>query len=89
MIVLVWLGGCFSSGVVASRWQQQSSSGRCTGMVVFCSPVLLGLELSVRFFFPVAAADLHSDVLCVAIPSVALSNMKNLLLRTHCRFLAY
>lgn len=48
-----------------------------------------GLELSVRLFFPVAAADLHSDVLCVAIPSVALSNMKSLLLRTHCRFLAY
>lgn len=37
----------------------------------------------------VAAADLHSDVLCVAVPSVALSYMKNLLLlRAHCRFLA-
>ena len=59
-------------------------------MVIFCSPVLLGLELSVWFFFPVAAADLlHSDVLCVAVPSVALSNTKNvLLLRARCRFLA-
>lgn len=71
-----WLGGR-SAGVVSGRWQQQSSCGRCAGMVVFCSPVLLGLELSVRWFFPVAAADLqHSDVLRVAVPSVALSKMK-------------
>lgn len=89
MFVLAWLSGC-SPGVVSGRGQQQSSSGHCAGMVVFCSLVLLGLELSFRFLFPMAAADLlHSDGLCVAVSSVALSSMKNLLLlRARCRFLA-
>ncbi|KAM6239907.1 S100P-binding protein [Porphyrio hochstetteri] len=49
------------------RWQQQSSAGRCAEML---------LLLSVQWFFP---ADLpRSDVLRVAVPSVALGNREKL-----------